>query len=305
MPGLAICIGVLGAAVAALNFGQLGMVHGHAARIYLTASRARGIIPGTEVWLDGISVGAVRWVHFQPPTPDTASRLLLALDVIDDARRRIRRDTRVEIRAAAGEIGSPVIVLTGGSRDAPSVADGDTMATAAQDRLAGTREQLAVVAQSLPVVLDNINSVHDQIFSRSGTIGALTNGPDTRPLRLLRGRAVRLGGDTASSHGTVALIANGGLSAHVHQTLDRADSLVRVASGPTGALRQLRPDTGLPRAVAQVDQQLAALGAQIAKSAKPDSIGSASLQRQIAEARARLRALTSDVTRRPLRYVNF
>ena len=297
---------MIGAAAAVLIFARLGRIHGPTARLYLTTSRARGVRPGTEVWLDGVKVGAVNSIEFRPPTTDTANRLLIALDVLEDARGRIRRDSRAEIRTGASQLGSPVVELTGGNPNTASVVSGDTLAIHAALPLAGARDQLDIVAQSLPVVLDNISAVRDQLFSRTGTIGALANESDARPLRLLRGQTERLAQDPAHQHGTLALLMNGGLSGRLDHVLARADTLTHEHSAAKATLA--RKEGGLSSTLADAHRQLTQLTNQMGASKQPtasDSANVASLRYQMGVSQVQARALIADIARHPLRYVNF
>jgi hypothetical protein len=306
--GLAVSATTVAAVVAILVFARLGTVHGRTVRLYVEASRGEGVIPGTEVWLDGVKVGAVRWVRFQPPTADTARRLLIALDVVGDVRQRIRRDTRASIEPGGSQLGAPVIQLWGGRVAAGPLADGDTLMTRDTRQLGTTREQLALAAQSLPIVLSNFNTVRDQLSSHSGTIGALGSEEDARSLRVLRGQANRLRGDTAYRHGSIALAISDGFSQRVQLVVARADSLMKVVGGPAGAGPRMGPQGDLTHAVDQVDSELAALHARVERerAATPqDTATLATLRAQIQLTHERLRALVADVAHRPLRYMNF
>src|SRR4051812_4629257 len=44
---------IAGAALAILIFGRVGRLHGKTVTVYATTDAARGLIPGSEVWLDG------------------------------------------------------------------------------------------------------------------------------------------------------------------------------------------------------------------------------------------------------------
>jgi hypothetical protein len=307
-PGIALCTGVLGAAALVLVYGRVGAIHARTIRVYLTTDRAQGVIRGTAVWLDGVKIGAVGWLRFRPPNTDTAQRLLIALDVIEDARPRIRHDTRAQIRPGGSRIGSPVVQLDGGSSQAAPIADGDTLATRPQRELDAAREQLAVAAQSLPVVLDNFNAVRDQMSSHSGTIGAFGGGTDVQQMRILGSRAAHLAGRAERARGTLGLAMDSDLVGRAQRTIARADSLAREAATPRSGLARMRTDTLLVREMRATGDELALIGARVeattGRGTAPPS-GAAALQEQIREADARLRTLMRDVARRPLRYLNF
>lgn len=305
--GLAICAATVAAVAAILVFARLGTVHGRTTRLYVETNRGAGIIPGTEVWLDGVKVGAVRWVRFQPPTTDTTRRLLIALDVIENVRERIRGDTRASIEAGSSQLGAPVIQLWGGHLSARPLADGDTLTTRDARQLGTTREQLALAAQSLPIVLSNFNTVRDQLSSHSGTIGAFGE-EHSRSLSVLRGQADRLIGDTAYRHGSIALAMRNGFNQRVQLVVARADSVMQIVAGPAGAGPRMGPNGDLSHAVDSVDAELAALHAQVEHertATSQDTATLATLRTQIDQTHERLRSLVADVAHHPLRYMNF
>jgi ABC-type transporter Mla subunit MlaD len=288
-----------------LIFGRLGIVHGRSMRLYLATNRGAGVIPGTEVWLDGVRVGAVRWVRFQPPSADTTRRLVMALDVIEGARSHIRRNTRAVIEPGGSRLGAPVVQLSGADPLAPPIADGDTMVSTHSRQLREAREHIAAAAQSLPIVLDNFQAVREQVLSPSGTIGALSSEQGMRSLHVARSNARRFVRDTAYHNGTLALAFSAGFTDHVHAVLSRADSLVRRATAPT------RPDGStrrLARSLDDVDRQLSTLSASLAQMYGPtatDSMAATSLRDQIDQTRDRLHSLMADVAHRPFRYMSF
>ncbi len=308
LPGLGVAAAVVGATAAALIFGRMGVVHGRTMRLYLATNRGGGVIPGTEVWLDGVRVGAVRWVRFQPPTVDTARRLLIALDVIESVRPHIRRNTRAVLEPGAGRLGAPVVQLSGADPRAPAIADGDTMVSSHSSQLREAREQIAIAAQTLPIVLDNIQAVRDQVVSQSGTIGALGSANDIRSRRTLRNEAGRLARDTAYQGGTLALALGASFANRVRAVLARADSLVRSAAAPRGPMRPEGSARRLARSLDDVDGQLSALSANLAQMHGPnatDSMAATTLRDQIGESRDRLHSLMADVAHHPLRYMSF
>ena len=81
-----------------LIFGRVGTLHGKKFRLYVTSDAARGLIKGSEVWLDGQRVGLVKSIAFGRPRRPK-ERLVLALDVLDFERgthpgRQARPDSR-------------------------------------------------------------------------------------------------------------------------------------------------------------------------------------------------------------------
>src|SRR5215467_1281979 len=84
--GITVAAAVLAAALGILIFGRVGILHGKKFTLYVTTDAARGVIRGTEVWLEGQKVGLVEAVSFRPPTTAQSERLVLTLSVLDKAR---------------------------------------------------------------------------------------------------------------------------------------------------------------------------------------------------------------------------
>src|SRR5689334_23662240 len=113
--GLASAAVVLAVAVLILVYGRVGTLRGKTFRVYVTTDAARGVIRGTEVWLDGQKVGLVKNVDFRPASASVKERLVLALELLDVARSHVRSDSRVQIRAGAKLIGDQVVYISSGT----------------------------------------------------------------------------------------------------------------------------------------------------------------------------------------------
>jgi hypothetical protein len=193
-------------------------------------------------------------------------------------------------------------------RSAP-VSDGDTLLAARPQReLNEAREQVALAARSLPVILDNFNAVRDQMFSRSGTTGALSTGMVDEQLRVLGTHTSRLSARAAHTNGTLGMALDGALAARAERAIARADSLVQQANGPQSFLGQTQSDSSLVHELHAVQSELSLVSARVGMPGGPGTPGhldAMALRQRLADADARLRALMADVARRPFRYLNF
>lgn len=312
IPGLSVLAAIAAASTAVLVFARVGAIHGSVMRLFLTTSRARGVISGTDVWLDGESVGRVAWVRFRPPTVDTAQRLLIALDVKSSMQPFVRRDTRAEIRSGASLIGAPVVYLSHGTSNAPSVVPNDTLATRPQADLDGVRAQVVVLAQDLPLVLGNVETMrHQLLFPANGTIGTLTGDEGVRRFAVLTDRAARLSGRVSRRGGTVAALESGELVEHVERTLAAVRSVEREVSESRTTKTE---DSRLMRDIKDARAQLADMQVRLAPAAAGDTTGPAGalpgtrltqLRSELSAADSTLRALAADVGHRPFRYFTF
>jgi ABC-type transporter Mla subunit MlaD len=309
IPGLVVSGVIAAGASIALIFGQVGVMHGPTERIYLATDHTRSVTPGTDVWLDGKPVGKVEWIQFQPPSTDTAYRMLIAIDVPTSVRRRLRRDTRARISGGTSFIGAPVIDLASGSASARELADGDTLRTIPRGEFDGARASLVIAAQNLPQIVDNVRDVKTEVFSPSGTIGAMGHGDGiTRPLASIADNlgtlAARLDYRRAAMHRAGAE----DLSARAHRVIAAADSVRRSAAAQAASASRSHNDSAMVRTIqdarAQIDSVQRLLASSPADSAGP-SPAIARLQQRMSDLDAQLATLLADMIRRPMRYIAF
>src|ERR1700742_2009325 len=144
------------AAVLILTYGRVGSLHGKTFTLYVTTSSARGVIRGTEVWLDGQKVGLVRDVDFRPPSTDRKERLVLALNIVQDAQPHIRLDTKVQVRAGATLIGDQVVYMNSGSAKMRGVNEGDTIHSREQADFENVSSDFASASREFPGIIENV-----------------------------------------------------------------------------------------------------------------------------------------------------
>ena len=313
MPGLIVSVAIVAVALIVLVVGQVGSMHGNTERVYLATDRAQSLIPGTDVWLDGKPVGKVVWVHFRPPRVDTAYRMLIALDVASDIRRRLRRDTRAQVTAGTSFIGAPVIEFSGGSPSAVQLADGDTLQTAPQRELDEARASLAQAAQNLPQVLENVRAVRTQVVSTTGTIGAFEGeGGTARQFNSLSDLMGRLSTRAKGPHGSLSQLTQGDLTKRANRAMARADSIQHSPAADSARANRERGDSALAHSITETRAELDTVQVLLA-SVAADSVvyrpgagaGLARIRHRMAALDAELGRLLSDVVRRPLRYIAF
>jgi ABC-type transporter Mla subunit MlaD len=309
IPGLVVS-GVIAAVVSlVLIFGQVGVMHGPTERIYLATDHTRSVTPGTDVWLDGKPVGKVEWIQFQPPTTDTAYRMLIAIDVPTSIRRRLRRDSRARISGGTSFIGAPVIDMTSGSASARELADGDTLLTIPRGELDGARASLAIAAQNLPQIVDNVRDVKTAVFSPSGTLGAMGHGDGvTRPLASIADNLGALSARLDFRRAAMRRANAEDLSARAQRVIAAADSVRRSAAAQAASASRSRNDSAMVRTIQDARAQIDAVQRLLASSGT-DSAGPAPailrLHQRMSDLDEQLAILMTDMIRRPMRYIAF
>src|SRR3954469_15126296 len=125
--GLVCAAAVIGGALAILVFGRVGTLHGEKFRLLVTTDAARGVIRGSEVWLDGQRVGNVAGIEFRPATASSKERLVLNLELLEKTHSLVRKNSRVQIRAGTSVIAEQVVYIQSGTLASALIADGDTL----------------------------------------------------------------------------------------------------------------------------------------------------------------------------------
>src|SRR5689334_4212761 len=154
---------LVGVSVCVLVFARVGRLHGRTFRLYALTGEARGVIKGSDVWLGGQKVGAVKDIEFMPPGRPLSERVLITMDVLSSARQGIRNNSTAQVRSGGTLISSPVVYLTIGTTGASVVRSGDTIRTLPQSDLETMTSQFAIASREFPAIIRNIKLLNDQL----------------------------------------------------------------------------------------------------------------------------------------------
>jgi len=307
--GIVTALIVVVGAVLILVFGRVGVLHGKKFTLFMTTDAARGVIRGTEVWLDGQQVGVVKGVSFRPPGVSPKDRLVLALDLLETARPRIRQDTRVRIQGGISLIGDQVVALSSGTVKARGVADGDTIRAGEQTDVESMTSDAALASKQLPAIIGNVKLLVAQLHTAEGTLGALgldRGGPDMQRVRLKTGRLMnRLTG----SRGTIGLGLEGSdaLRAQAQHVMAQADSVRLLVTSNEHSLGRFRRDSTLSREIGRIRDELREV--ERLSESPTGTIGrmrsDSAIARNVHRDRLAFDSLFLDLKKHPLRYIAF
>jgi hypothetical protein len=270
------------------------------------------VLKGTEVWLAGRKIGLVDDVRFRPIAVDTAARVMIVLDVLEEYAPLIRRDSFAQIRTGGTLIGAPVVFISRGSTDAPSIGHRDTLATRPQSDVEGVGSRLAVASRDIPAIVGNLRTIGTQLGSARGSAGAILQlDPSARELAVLQARAERLTRSVTTGPGTIGLAMRGGdLSARARRLMARADSLRATATArrtPGSAAPAVPADSALLRALTEVRNEVSITRALLAepRGTAGRAAADSAMALELARFDRELGALIRDIKQRPLRYLAF
>jgi phospholipid/cholesterol/gamma-HCH transport system substrate-binding protein len=307
--GMFSALAIVAAALGILLFGRVGRLHGKTFTLYVTTDAARGVIRGTEVWLDGQKVGLVRDVQFRSPAVPPSERVVMRLAVLDDVRDYLRHDSDVQVRAGGTIIGDQVVYISSGHVTSPAIAANDTIHSVPQNDFESISSDAALASREFPAIVANVKLLGAQLHSAQGTLGAFGLDNGQAQLRRLRANTDRVLAQLSTGGGTVALARNNAdeLTARARQVLAGADSIRTLLGSNEHSLGRFRRDSTIMRDITDMRAQMDTIQ-RLAES--PDgTIGrmraDTVITRNLHLGMAALDSLFADIKKHPLRYLVF
>jgi hypothetical protein len=304
VPGLIAVVLILVGTAVVLMFAGVGRIHGKTVRLHVVTTQARGLMKGSDVWLDGQKVGTVHGIDFRTPSMDSLGPVVIAIDVRQEAAELLRRDAPVELRTGTSFIGPVVVYLGTGSPVSPRVAEGDTLRAAPQTDVQAITARLGDAKKEFTPLMADARTVVGRLRDPNGTVGALMTRGAPREMASLEANVGRLrqqlfGARTGPGPGTVM--------AHARTALARVDSVRVLLGSPDNSYGRLRRDSTLIAEIGAIADELSALAARLETSEGTASRlrSDSALVRSVTEARREMTLLFADMRRRPLRYIAF
>jgi phospholipid/cholesterol/gamma-HCH transport system substrate-binding protein len=126
-----------------------------------------GLKKGNNIWFSGVKVGTISSIHFTG-----ASKVDVMMNIDQATQQYIHRNAGVRI-SSDGLIGNKIIVIDGGSPQAPVVQDGDVLQA---EKLLSTDDMLKVLQQNnqnLLGITTDFKILSHKMLQGKGTVGAL------------------------------------------------------------------------------------------------------------------------------------
>ena len=306
--GVLAVIGVVGAALSVLIFARVGALRGDKYTLYAPVGEARGVIVGTDVWIAGQRAGQVKRIVFQPPTADTNRRLVLELDMLEEYKTLVRRDSYAQIRSGGSLIGAPVVYVTVGTEGQPALGNRAMLASRPQVDAEGFASDVAITTRELPEIIRNVRAISTKARALSEAAGALTGDERAVQLDMVSGRAARLTRRATAGGGTVALLlTDERMLDRATRAVARADSLMRLVGAEGTTIARVRGDSALQRAIADARNEISIVSARLARAdgTAGRMVADSAILRELARFQRELGAIMQDVKKDPGRYIAF
>jgi len=152
--------------------GQSGGFWAPKATYYTDLPEASGLYVGSIVMIDGVEVGSVRRIDFNPEGPGIRVYYWINARYQD----RIRQDSVVSVRSL-GLLGDRYLYIQSGHPSQPVLPAGHAIRAVPAADYGELANQVSERLADLKVTLDRVNRVMDQITRAEGLIGALINDP--------------------------------------------------------------------------------------------------------------------------------
>jgi ABC-type transporter Mla subunit MlaD len=305
--GVASAGAVLAIALLILIFGRVGIIHGRKITLYVATDVARGVIRGTTVWLDGQPIGSVRAIEFRPPAVPASERVVLKLRVLSRTRDRIRRDSRIQIRAGVSILGDPVVYVHSGTARQPAVREGDTLFAPKQVDAQSMTSEFGTAAREFPAILQNLSLLSLQLQSTEGTLGAfLGDGTD---FSRVRRHAARVKGLVSESDGSVSLFRSNTneFRDRAHNALAQVDSIRSLFASTKHSFGRFRRDSSIITQIKTIRTELGDVAKLAAETQGTVGRvrGDSAIIRGVHRGMAGMDSLMADMKKHPFRYIAF
>ncbi|MFB9843149.1 MlaD family protein [Mucilaginibacter ginsenosidivorans] len=165
--GIFLALGLIIFVVGVLTLGSAQKTFSKSIHISAIFDDVAGLKKGNNVWFSGVKVGTISDVHFTGP-----SQVDVRMSVDQESQQYIHRNAAVHI-GSDGLIGNKIIVIDGGSPQAPIIQDGDKLQVAKLPSTDDIMNTLQKNNENLLAITTDFKNLSHQILAGKGTVGAL------------------------------------------------------------------------------------------------------------------------------------
>jgi phospholipid/cholesterol/gamma-HCH transport system substrate-binding protein len=165
--GLFLAIGLVVFIVGVFTLGNQSKSFSKSIHISAVFDDVSGLKTGNSVWFSGVKVGSISKIHFIGP-----GQVDVRMSIDETSQQYVHRNAGVHI-GSDGLIGNKIIVIDGGSPQAPVVQDGDVLQT---EKITSTDDMLKVLQQNnqnLLSITGDFKLLSRKILQGKGTVGTL------------------------------------------------------------------------------------------------------------------------------------
>jgi phospholipid/cholesterol/gamma-HCH transport system substrate-binding protein len=165
--GLFLALGLIIFIVGVFTLGSQSKSFAKSIHISAVFDDVSGLKTGNSVWFSGVKVGSISKIHFIGP-----AQVDVRMSIDESTQQYVHRNAGVHI-GSDGLIGNKIIVIDGGSPQAPVVQDGDVLQA---EKITSTDDMLKVLQQNnqnLLSITGDFKLLSRKILQGKGTVGTL------------------------------------------------------------------------------------------------------------------------------------
>jgi phospholipid/cholesterol/gamma-HCH transport system substrate-binding protein len=165
--GLFLALGLIVFILGVFTLGSQSKSFSKSIHVSAVFDDVSGLKVGNSVWFSGVPVGKISKIHFIGP-----SQVDVRMTIVEESQQYVHRNAGVHI-GSDGLIGNKIIVIDGGSPQAPVVQDGDVLQT---EKMTSTDDMLKVLQQNnqnLLSITGDFKLLSRKILQGKGTVGTL------------------------------------------------------------------------------------------------------------------------------------
>ncbi|TZF82702.1 MCE family protein [Pedobacter sp. BS3] len=165
--GIFIAIGIVIFIVAVLTLGSKQKTFVSSITLKAVFDDVSGLKPGNNIWFSGVKVGTVKAINLRGN-----SVVEVIMKVEEQSQKYIHKDAFVKI-GSEGMIGNKIVVIYGGTSNAPSVDDGSTLQVAKTTSTDDIMNTFQENNKNLVEITNNFKVLSAKLAKGEGTIGSL------------------------------------------------------------------------------------------------------------------------------------
>ncbi|MFC4873336.1 MlaD family protein [Negadavirga shengliensis] len=165
--GIFVLIGIIILVAGILTLGSQQKTFVRSLRVFAVFDDVAGLQAGNNVWFSGVKVGTVKKINFYGD-----SQVEIEMNIESSTKDYIRKNSKATI-SSDGLIGNKIIVIYGGTNDAPSVEPGDRLEAVMPLDTDKMMETLQVNNQNLVAITEDLKVLIHKITEGEGIVGTV------------------------------------------------------------------------------------------------------------------------------------
>jgi phospholipid/cholesterol/gamma-HCH transport system substrate-binding protein len=165
--GIFVLVGIIFLIAGIMMIGNIHQTFSTKMQVTTVFDDVNGLQKGSNIWFSGVKIGTVRRVDFYG-----SNQVKVVMNINEDAQQYIRKDAKVKV-STDGFIGNKILVIYGGSANAPAIVQDDTLGV---EKTTSTEDMLNTLQENnlnLVAITKDFKVISKDLVDGRGSIGKL------------------------------------------------------------------------------------------------------------------------------------